>query len=155
MRSRVDTLEEEEADKEEVDKKGKEEDKEEQKKEDREDKAEQGDHLEAGQPDESDEGDAEAHAHEVHEGPVAGEHPHTDNLVVRKEKWTTNTKLNKMLETMIRMHLTPMETVTERSSARVNLPQSPSEIFPFVVEHGCTRYWGGGEIIIKTVPQIT
>ena len=72
-------MEEEEADKEEVDKKGKEEDKEEQKKEDREDKAEQGDHLEAGQPDESDEGDAEAHAHEVHEGPVAGEHPHADH----------------------------------------------------------------------------
>ena len=38
--------------------------------------------------------------------------------------------------------LTPMETVTERSSARVNLPQRPSEIFPFVEEHGCTRYWG-------------
>ena len=35
-----------------------------------------------------------------------------------------------------------METVTERSSARVNLPQRPSEIFPFVEEHGCTRYWG-------------
>ena len=40
-----------------------------------------------------------------------------------------------------------MDTVTERSSARVNLPQSPSEIFPFVEEQGCTRYWGE-ELII-------
>ena len=43
----------------------------------------------------------------------------------------------------VQLSLTPMETVTERSSARVNLPQRPSEIFPFVEEHGCTRYWGG------------
>ena len=32
--------------------------------------------------------------------------------------------------------LTPIETVTERSSARVNRPQRPREIFPLAEEHG-------------------
>ena len=36
--------------------------------------------------------------------------------------------------------LTPIETVTERSSARVNRPQRPREIFPLAEEHGWTRY---------------
>lgn len=36
-------------------------------------------HFETGQPDEGYEGDTEAHAHEVHQGPVAGHHPDTDH----------------------------------------------------------------------------
>ena len=32
--------------------------------------------------------------------------------------------------------ITPIETVTERSSARVNRPQRPREIFPLAEEHG-------------------
>ena len=36
-------------------------------------------YFETGQPYESNEGDAEAHAEEVHEGPVAGEDPDADH----------------------------------------------------------------------------
>ena len=94
-------------------------------------------------PDKGDEGNTETHSHEVHQGPVAGQHPHTDHLV-KREKCTINFQQNEV--TIVNNDQgaapTPMETVTERSSARVNLPQRPSEIFPFVEEHGCTRYWG-------------
>lgn len=40
---------------------------------------EEGGYLQTGQTDEGDEGDAEAHAHGVHQQPVTGEHPNADD----------------------------------------------------------------------------
>ena len=51
---------------------------------------------------------------------------------------------------------TAMETVTERSSARVNLPHSPSEILLLfgVEEQGRTRYWGEVTGVMVTSKEV-
>ena len=45
-------------------------------------------------PDERNEGDAEAHPHEVHESPVSSEHPDTNHLIKEMVKKQTETKHN-------------------------------------------------------------
>ena len=47
-------------------------------------------------PDERNEGDAEAHPHEVHESPVSSEHPDTDHLIkeIVKNKQKQNTTVS-------------------------------------------------------------